>query len=71
MHLIADHIVDAIRGQSHILGVLSVNHILSRYYEQSLGMGYSTQLLARVVADISHRHPHMNILEIGMVFLSA
>ncbi|KAF7590282.1 hypothetical protein BBP40_003019 [Aspergillus hancockii] len=65
MRIIGDHIVDAIHGQAHMLESLSENNTLSKYYEQALGIGYSTELLARVVADISHRYPHMDILEVG------
>ncbi|RDW61769.1 uncharacterized protein DSM5745_10441 [Aspergillus mulundensis] len=69
MHIIAEHIVDAVRGDSHILEHLTKNNMLARYYEEAMGMRYYIEHLGRVVGLLGHRYPHMKILEIGEICL--
>lgn len=39
--------------------------VLSKIYTQSLGIEKYLEEVARIVEQISHRHPHLNVLEIG------
>ncbi|KAI3109622.1 hypothetical protein CBS147333_5269 [Penicillium roqueforti] len=65
MQIIGEHMAKVIEGQSTILEYLTKDNLLSRYYEEAMGIGYFSDYLAGVVAQIVHRYPHMRILEIG------
>ncbi|RJE27113.1 polyketide synthase [Aspergillus sclerotialis] len=65
MHIIGEHMAKVIDGQSNILEYLTKDNLLSKYYEDALGIAHYSEYLARVVAQIVHRYPHMRIIEIG------
>ncbi|KAH7562977.1 hypothetical protein BM1_00024 [Bipolaris maydis] len=41
------------------------DHLLNEVYVASLGLKEVTHVLARVVYQITHRYPHLNVLEVG------
>ncbi|OJK01159.1 hypothetical protein ASPACDRAFT_51108 [Aspergillus aculeatus ATCC 16872] len=65
MHIIGEHMVDVISTRATILEYLTKDNLLSRYYEQAMGIGHFSDYLASVVEQIVHRYPHMKVLEIG------
>ncbi|KAI5194188.1 hypothetical protein AUEXF2481DRAFT_704711 [Aureobasidium subglaciale EXF-2481] len=65
MHVIGERMPSVIRGESSILEHLKQDNLLDRYYEDAMGIGFYTQYLARLVQNVVHRYPHMNILELG------
>lgn len=62
---IGEAIVDIATGKRQAIEIGMKDNMLSEFYEKALGWPTSTQQLARTVKQIIHRHPHMNILEIG------
>lgn len=62
---IGDNIVDIVTGQTQAIEVGMQDGMLTKMYEQGLGFQEHTRYLARVVRQIVHRYPHMDILEIG------
>ncbi len=62
---IGDNIIDIATGKTQAIEVGMQDAMLSQYYEKALGFQEHTRFLARLVRQIVHRHPHMNILEIG------
>lgn len=54
-----------VRGQTTILEHMTKNDRLDNYYKNALGFVELNRMMANVVAQISHRWPHLNILEIG------
>lgn len=53
------------RGETQPLEVMMKNDMLSRFYIESYGLDAMNDSIARVLAQITHRHPQADILEIG------
>jgi amino acid adenylation domain-containing protein len=54
-----------VRGKLPILQVMMENDMLNRLYKYGIGFNYANEHLATVAAQISHRYPRMNVLEVG------
>lgn len=63
---VGENLPQVIRDNSNILEHMTKNGILSQFYEDGLGLAASNRWISRMVKQICHRYPHMNILEIGM-----
>ncbi len=59
------HLPDTIRAQSSILEYMKIDNLLDRFYEEGVGLSVVNWWAANVAKQISHRYPHMNILEVG------
>ncbi|KAL2173703.1 polyketide synthetase [Thermothelomyces heterothallicus CBS 202.75] len=64
-HAVGENLAAAVRGETQILQHMFKDNLLNRYYVEALGIRETTAFLARTVAQIVHRYPHMDILEIG------
>ncbi|CAG7931952.1 unnamed protein product [Penicillium olsonii] len=62
---IGENLPAVIRGNENLLEILMKEDMLSKIYTQSLGIGAYLDEVARVAHQISHRYPHLNVLEIG------
>lgn len=62
---IGDKIINIATGEVQAIEVGMQDSMLSRIYESGLGFQEPTTYLARIVKQIVHRYPHMNILEVG------
>ena len=62
---IGDNIVDIATEQTQAIEVAMKDDMLPQIYQQGLGFEEYTRFLARLVKQIVHRYPQMNILEIG------
>lgn len=62
---IGDNITDIATGKMQAIEVGMQDSMLSRIYEVGLGFQEHTRYLARIVRQIVHRYPQMNILEVG------
>lgn len=60
-----EHIIEIVTGQTQAIEIGMEDAMLSRYYEHALGFQEHTKFLARLVKQIVHRYPQMNILEVG------
>ncbi|KAI2161307.1 hypothetical protein LOZ25_002353 [Ophidiomyces ophidiicola] len=60
-----ENLVSSIRGETNILQHLLEENTLGKYYMDALGLKENTEYLAKIVSQITHRYPHMNILEVG------
>ncbi|KAJ5740883.1 Acetyl-CoA synthetase-like protein [Penicillium malachiteum] len=65
IHATGQNFAAAIRGETTILNHLKRDNLLDRYYEEGLAFPTYTKYLARVVSQVAHAYPHLNILEIG------
>lgn len=65
MHVVGEQMPRVIHGQTTILEHILRNGLLDNYYVNALGFPQFSNWLARMAGQIAHRHPHMNILEIG------
>ena len=65
MRAVGENLPAVIRGESTILEHMMKDSMLEKYYQDGLGVPIANDSLAKMVAQISHRYPHMNILEIG------
>ncbi|KAK4176933.1 Nonribosomal peptide synthetase 14 [Triangularia setosa] len=62
---VGENLPHVIKEGSNILEHMTKDDILSRFYEDGLGLAASNRWISRMVKQICHRYPHMNILEIG------
>ncbi|KAI0183707.1 hypothetical protein EV127DRAFT_446225, partial [Xylaria flabelliformis] len=65
MCAVGESLPAVIRGQMNMLEPMVEDNKLNHFYVDALGMHRYTEELARIVAQISHRHPHMHLLEVG------
>ncbi|CAG8923339.1 unnamed protein product [Penicillium salamii] len=65
MRQIGEILPAVVRGDANLLETLMKDDMLSKIYAQSLGIGAYLDEVARVAHQISHRYPHLNVLEIG------
>lgn len=54
-----------IRGDANALEILMKDDMLSQIYTHSIGIDVYLDEIARITHQISHRYPHLNVLEIG------
>ena len=62
---IGENLPAVIGGNENLLEILMKEDMLSKIFTQSLGIGAYLDEVARVAHQISHRYPHLNVLEIG------
>ncbi|KAF3345526.1 Pseudouridine-metabolizing protein [Verticillium dahliae VDG2] len=55
----------AVRGETSILEHMMEDNVLHDFYAQCLGFDENSHFLAEAVSQITHRFPHMNIIEVG------
>lgn len=62
---IGENLVDIVRGTKSAIEVAMKDNLLNELYPNALGMKECTVYLARLIKQMTHRYPHLNILEIG------
>ncbi|KAI0911302.1 hypothetical protein F4823DRAFT_636623 [Ustulina deusta] len=62
---LGDNLPQIARGEMQPLEVMMENDMLSRFYVESYGLDSMNDHIARALAQITHRYPQSNILEIG------
>jgi hybrid polyketide synthase/nonribosomal peptide synthetase ACE1 len=62
---VGENLAAAVRGETNILQHLLADGLLNKYYTDAMGLKETTEFLAKSVAQVVHRYPHMQILEIG------
>lgn len=62
---VGNNIPAVLRGETTILEHLMKDDLLTKYYADALAFPSYTVYLARMVSQLTHRYPHMKILEIG------
>ncbi|TVY50432.1 Polyketide synthase-nonribosomal peptide synthetase [Lachnellula cervina] len=65
MRAVGENLPGVVRGETTILEHMTKDGLLDDYYKHGLGFNPSNELISRMVAQIAHRYPRMNILEIG------
>lgn len=60
-----DNLIDIVRGDREPIEVGMKDEMLSTFYSNSIGMKEHTAYLARLLKQIVHRYPHLDILEVG------
>ena len=65
MHIVGREMPRVIHGETTILEHLLPNGLLDSYYSNALGVPQCTTWLSRMTAQLTHRYPRMNVLEIG------
>jgi hybrid polyketide synthase/nonribosomal peptide synthetase ACE1 len=54
-----------VRGESNPMEHLTKDDMLDELYTEGLGFAVANTWTARLIKQISHRHPHMNIMDLG------
>ena len=65
MHAVGENLPAVVRGETTILEHMLQDNMLNDYYVDALGFHQYTQYLARLITQLVHRYPAMDILEIG------
>jgi len=65
MQAVGEHLVPVVRGETTMLEYMRKDDMLNNLYVQGVGFEEYTESMAEQVQQLSHRYPHMNILEIG------
>jgi acyl transferase domain-containing protein len=62
---VGSNLVDIVRGRKETLEVMRENNMLDRLYTEGMGTVECNEQISMLAHRITHRHPHMRILEIG------
>ncbi|CAG7565352.1 unnamed protein product, partial [Fusarium equiseti] len=62
---VGENLPQVIRDSGNILEHMTKDGMLQDVYEQGFGLNLVNQYIAHMTAQIAHRYPRMNILEIG------
>ena len=65
MHAVGENITAVIRGEMSMLEPMIKDNMLNDFYVLGFGMSEYLQRLSATAKQIGHRHPTMNVLEIG------
>ncbi|KAI0413959.1 lovastatin nonaketide synthase [Xylaria grammica] len=65
LHSVGENLPRVIREGSSILEHMTKDGILDNFYEEGFGLDRANEYIAEMVAQVAHRYPRMNILEIG------
>jgi hybrid polyketide synthase/nonribosomal peptide synthetase ACE1 len=65
MHAVGTNLASVIRGEMNMLEPMVRDNKLNRFYIDALGMSRYLEELSRMASQISHRYPHMHVLEVG------
>ncbi|KAK3299484.1 BcPKS5, polyketide synthase [Chaetomium fimeti] len=65
LEAVGENLVSEIRRNGIMLEHMMKDGILDRFYEELAGLDVANVWIARMVAQVAHRHPHLRILEIG------
>ena len=65
MHAVGENLPAVFRGEMNALEPMVKENRLNRFYVDAMGMSQYTEDLARIAGHITHRYPHVNILEVG------
>ena len=65
MNAIGQNLVPVLRGEIQLLEVMLHDDMLNRFYMEGRGFRYLNNCIARVAKQITSKHPHVKILEIG------
>ncbi|ROW04822.1 hypothetical protein VMCG_04865 [Cytospora schulzeri] len=65
LRAIGENLVAIATGERQAIEIGMEENLLAQYYENAIGMSVYTQYLARAVKQVTHKDPHMHILEIG------
>jgi hypothetical protein len=67
MLLVGEVMPRVFNGETTMLEHFRESGLLDEYYARGFGTMQSAQWLGSVVKQISDRHPHLNLLEIGKI----
>lgn len=62
---IGENLIRIASGEVGAIEIAMEDHLLNEVYVASLGLKEVTHFVAKVVHQITHRYPHLNVLEVG------
>lgn len=65
MHAVGENIIAVVRGEMTMLEPMIQDNMLNDFYVLGFGMSEYLERLSATARQIGHRHPTMNVLEIG------
>lgn len=65
MRAVGENMVAAVRNEMNILEAMMQDNMLNDFYAYALGMDEYLVDMSRMIGQLSHRFPHLSVLEIG------
>ncbi|KAJ5503746.1 Acyl transferase/acyl hydrolase/lysophospholipase [Penicillium fimorum] len=65
LRAVGENLSAVIRGDMNLLEILVQDNMLAEFYAKTLGIDAYLETIAQTARQISHRYPHVNVLEIG------
>ncbi|KAL8704420.1 MAG: hypothetical protein Q9201_002411 [Fulgogasparrea decipioides] len=65
MQAVGENLPAVMKGEMNMLEPMVRDNMLNRFYTDALGMDRYLRDLTRIAGQISHRYPHMSVLEVG------
>ncbi|KAJ5094616.1 hypothetical protein N7456_010477 [Penicillium angulare] len=65
MRMVGESLSSVVRGEENLLDILMNDNLLSQFYTQTMGIQSCLNQASQIAFQISHRFPHINVLEIG------
>ncbi|OIW26267.1 putative equisetin synthetase [Coniochaeta ligniaria NRRL 30616] len=65
MKSVGENLPSVVRSGSSILEYMTKDGMLDRIYAEGLGLEQPNRYMARMIAQVGHRYPRMNVFEIG------
>ncbi|EPE30946.1 Acetyl-CoA synthetase-like protein [Glarea lozoyensis ATCC 20868] len=65
VHVVGSNLIDIVHEKVDTLEIMRNNNMLDRLYVEGIGFRNANMNVSAILNQLSHRHPHMNILEIG------
>jgi hybrid polyketide synthase/nonribosomal peptide synthetase ACE1 len=65
MRAVGENMVAAVRNEMNILEAMMKDNMLNDFYAYALGMDEYLVDMSRMIGQLSHRFPHLSVLEIG------
>lgn len=67
VHTVCTNLLSAVRDEVDIIDEMSKDGLLEAFHEETLGFESYYHHLNQLVSQIAHRHPNLEVLEIGML----
>ncbi|KAL2167663.1 hypothetical protein VTG60DRAFT_964 [Thermothelomyces hinnuleus] len=65
LEAVGENLVPEIRRNGIMLEHMMRDGVLDRFYEELAGQDLANVWIAKIIAQVAHRHPHLRIFEIG------
>ena len=65
VEVVGEHLADEVRWNGSLLEHMTKDGLLERFYAEAAGVDTVKESMAKILAQIAHRYPRMNVFEVG------